>query len=83
MSTQDNMEIWLTVQQVWMSLEPVFSSEDIINQMPLEGRLFKDVNNTWHKLMERVTANPAALTVVAIDDLAQSLKTCNEKLERV
>lgn len=83
MTTQDNLEIWLTVQAVWMSLEPVFSSEDIINQMPLEGRLFKEVNAMWHKLMCRVTENPAALTVVAIDDLQQTLKACNTKLERV
>lgn len=83
MSTQDNLEMWLTVQAVWMSLEPVFSSEDIINQMPLEGRLFKEVNTMWHKLMCRVTENPAALAVVGIDDLQQTLKSCMTKLERV
>jgi len=30
MLTQDNVEMWLKVQAVWMYLEPVFSSEDIM-----------------------------------------------------
>jgi len=52
--TQDNLDLWLKVQSVWMYLEPVFSSEDIINQMPTEGKMFKEVNTAWHSLMNRI-----------------------------
>ena len=66
MRTQENLDKWLKVQSTWMYLQPVFSSEDIINQMPIEGRKFKDVNISWCNLMERISQKPSALTVVEI-----------------
>jgi dynein heavy chain len=66
-----------------MYLEPVFSSDDIINQMPVEGQKFKEVNTAWHALMVKIDSDPAALTVTKISDLGSILKAANEKLERV
>lgn len=83
MSTSDNLDIWLSVQQVWMALEPVFSSEDIIQQMPKEGRIFKKVDLMWDKLMKKISGDPAALSVVAIDDLGTTLRDCDAKLQEV
>jgi dynein heavy chain, axonemal len=83
MTTSDNLDVWLQVQQVWMALEPVFSSEDIIQQMPKEGRIFRQVDKMWEKLMGRIKANPAALAVVAIDDLGTTLRSCDAKLGEV
>lgn len=75
--------MWLKVQSVWMYLEPVFSSEDIINQMPVEGQKFKEVNIAWHNMMNRIHDNPRALDVIEIEELGEILKTSNTKLERV
>jgi len=83
MRTQDNLDKWLKVQATWMYLQPVFSSEDIINQMPIEGRKFKDVNIAWCALMERINKNPNALDVVQIEEMGQILKSADDKLETV
>ena len=34
-------EQWLVCQQKWIYLEPVYGSEEILKQMPNEGRLFQ------------------------------------------
>jgi dynein heavy chain len=75
--------MWLKVQNVWMYLEPVFSSEDIMNQMPVEGAKFKEVNTAWIALMKKVNADPTALKVIEYQELGGILKTADEKLERV
>jgi dynein heavy chain len=81
--TQDNLDLWLKVQACWMYLEPVFSAEDIINQMPVEGQKFKEVNAAWHGMMTKIKGDPSALTVIEIEELGSTLKQANAKLERV
>jgi dynein heavy chain len=61
---QENLEVWLQVQAVWLYLEPVFSSEDIMKQMPVEGTKFREVDRAWRSLMNRINENPKALDVI-------------------
>jgi dynein heavy chain len=51
--------------------------------MAKEGLLFEKVNKAWEKLMKRTTDDTKALNVIAFDDLGDTLKECQKKLEQV
>lgn len=39
-------------------MEPIFSSEDITTQLPVESKKFKSMERTWRRIMNNAYHNP-------------------------
>lgn len=80
---QDVLDVWMGVQATWMYLEPIFNSEDIMRQMPTEGRNFKSVDRVWRRVMEYALEDPGVIRVTDYPDLLQLMRKAFAELESV
>eukprot|EP00903_Cladosiphon_okamuranus_P016611 g15323.t1 len=78
---QEIMDNWLKMQATWLYLEPIFSSDDIMRQMPVEGRLFQSVDQTWREHMQKTFEDPAVLSVARRQGFLEALLDANAKLD--
>ena len=82
-TVQEIIDEWLKCQQQWLYLEPIFGSDDIMQQMPNEGRKFKAVDATWRRTMEKCLKNPEVLVVCSDEELQKNLVEANKLLDLV
>ena len=81
--TQHILEYWIKVQAAWLYLEPVFSSEDIMKQMPIEGAKFKETDALWKSMMAKIHAAPKMKEVTKNKKLLDQFKEAKEGLDIV
>ncbi|KAK7127569.1 hypothetical protein R3I93_020220 [Phoxinus phoxinus] len=81
--TQEVLEEWLICQRSWLYMEPIFSSDDINRQLPVEGKRYQTMERTWRKIMKAAHDNSLVIEVCPEPRLLASLKDCNNLLELV
>ncbi|MCJ8744212.1 hypothetical protein PDJAM_G00116030 [Pangasius djambal] len=81
--TQDVLEEWLTCQRSWLYLEPIFSSDDINRQLPVEGKRYQTMERTWRKVMKAAHDNRQVIELCPDQRLLDNLRDCNKLLEQV
>jgi dynein heavy chain len=80
---QDILDNALKVQATWMYLYPIFSSPDIMAQMPEEGRRFTQVDKSWRDIMGQANADPIVMEVIKIEKMLERLVKGDELLELI
>uniref|UniRef100_A0A8C0PMX6 Dynein axonemal heavy chain 12 n=1 Tax=Canis lupus familiaris TaxID=9615 RepID=A0A8C0PMX6_CANLF len=80
---QETIDEWLKVQAQWLYLEPIFCSEDIMQQMPEEGRQFQTVDRHWRDIMKFCVKDPKVLAATSLTGLLEKLQNCNELLDKI
>ncbi|XP_072168572.1 dynein axonemal heavy chain 3-like [Diadema setosum] len=80
---QDILDSWLKCQATWLYLEPIFSSEDIIAQMPEEGRKFGIVDSYWRDIMTEAVKDTKALVCTGQPNMLGRLQESNVLLEEI
>ncbi|CAH1959988.1 unnamed protein product [Acanthoscelides obtectus] len=74
---------WGKVQSQWLYLLPIFSSKDIVAQMPEEGTLFKEVNDTYKRYIDVVVRDARVFETAGSPGVLEAMEHCNELLEKI
>ena len=83
MRVSETLEEWLKCQKAWMYLQPIFDSDDIMRQLPTEGKRFKHVDATWRQEMINTRENPKIIDICATEGLLEKWRECNITLDMV
>ena len=74
---------WLKVQSTWLYLEPIFSSEDIRKQMPMEAKRFLNVDRTWRDIMTGLQEDPSCINIAQKEGMCERLQQANKLLDLI
>ncbi|KAK2581073.1 hypothetical protein KPH14_006115 [Odynerus spinipes] len=80
---QATIEEWTKVQVQWMYLLPIFSSKDIVAQLPEEDILFTQVDGTFRRAMQAVKRDPRVRETAGTVGLLEVMVEANGFMETV
>ncbi|XP_055711493.1 dynein axonemal heavy chain 8-like [Phlebotomus papatasi] len=91
--TSSNLDMWLQVQNLWLYLEAVFMSGDISRQLPVEAKLFSNVDLNFSRIVYRALGidkvveccthpDLQAVFPIIMIDLEHCLKSLSSYLEK-
>ncbi|KAG5180529.1 dynein heavy chain, N-terminal region 2-domain-containing protein [Tribonema minus] len=86
---QGLVDEWVACQRTWLYLEPIFSSEDIMRQLPTEAQRFNGPavqrrRRLWRKTLEDTHKDPNFMAQADPDKkLEEKFKAANQKLEEI
>ncbi|KAM7373014.1 hypothetical protein PAMP_007900 [Pampus punctatissimus] len=83
LSMQDILDSMLRCQATWLYLEPIFSSEDIIAQMPEEGRKFAIVDSYWKNIIAEAVKDTRVLVATGQPNMLERLQESNVFLDDI
>ncbi|XP_044742040.1 dynein axonemal heavy chain 12 [Chrysoperla carnea] len=81
--TNKALDVWGKTQIQWCYLLPIFSSKDIVSQMPEEGALFKEVDRTYKRYMQAVERDPHVLEIASSPGLLEAFTECLKMLDKI
>ncbi|XP_011557170.3 dynein axonemal heavy chain 12 [Plutella xylostella] len=74
---------WGKVQSQWLYLLPIFSSKDIVAQMPEEGVMFAEVSNIYRRYMGAVEKDPHVIDIAGMAGVLEAFKAATALLEKI
>ncbi|XP_008290011.1 dynein heavy chain 3, axonemal [Stegastes partitus] len=83
LGVQDILDSMLRCQATWLYLEPIFSSEDIIAQMPEEGRKFAIVDSYWKNIIAETVKDTRVLVATDQPNMLERLQESNVFMEDI
>ncbi|KAI9209204.1 dynein heavy chain and region D6 of dynein motor-domain-containing protein, partial [Polychytrium aggregatum] len=82
-TVQEVLEAWMQCQRSWLYLEPIFGSDDIVTQLPVESKRFTTMDRNWRRIMAQAKGKPGVVEFCSDYKLLDSFRECNKLLELV